>query len=782
MWRLWPGAGDGAGAGWTGGCCRPPASAGFWRLHFRPCSGFPAWRSSASRSARAGSLSYFGLDSLHGGQLGYLLSPFVLGGNGSLGLPTTNFNLPELTYSVGILPLVAFFVLAVRAATRWRRGDKGAQPLGVWLSLCVVGIVLSLGTNTPLGHLLVHIPLYGGERLQNRNMGIVDLALAVLLALFLDVLRVDEPSPHEPSAPAPFSGEHRPTLTLGERIAGATPPVLVVALIAAMVMATGPTERLLGETTLTPGLPARMAPYYGFELALATASLFVVVRERWKRPRRRRRLATAVVLADVVVFIAMASYQPAPSGVLAARSPALAALSSAAGSTAGRSAIFNPQQRTVAYPPDVLDDLGLDDLVVLHHLESVQGYGSAVSAGYEAATGAHEVENLRPSSFTTLTFDAFDLRVLATLPEYFGTVRNSPGDLALPSGGPQPPFAGRAYLEPGDIVDLGRLAPAGPWRIGPGHDTELELPGPLALDRVAVRLRGISPSAVTRLRLVVLLDSGARRAVTVKVTGEVGMARVPVGAVLAGGGALAVEVEALPAAASKVAGRPAVPLLAAVAVHIVPWGGSVPVVSRGPLLSRTWFQLDGLLQGLLPRSAWTYQGHLGAVELYRNEAAFGPAWLQPPSSPATGSPLSVTTARAPGHVVQPRRAEWQDPIDVVSDARGALLVRSEAYSPGWSVSLEPSARPVARDAPTPDALSPPVRDVGGLQGVDLPPGRWVVSWHYRSVRAEVGLLAGVLAVLGLLVLLLVASRRRQARGEPGSGEPSDLEEAEKQPA
>ena len=53
------------------------------------------------------SLAAFGAYSLSGGQLAYLVSPFVFGGNGSLGLPTTNFNLPEFTYSVGILPLVA---------------------------------------------------------------------------------------------------------------------------------------------------------------------------------------------------------------------------------------------------------------------------------------------------------------------------------------------------------------------------------------------------------------------------------------------------------------------------------------------------------------------------------------------------------------------------------------------------------------------------------------------------------------------------------------------------
>ena len=722
----------------------------------------------------SGGLSYFGLYSLGGGQLGYLFSPFVFGGNGSLGLPTTNFNLPEFTYSVGLLPLVALFSLGVGAARRRWRGGGEAQPVGVFLAMSVLGIVLALGTKTPLGHLLVHVPLYGGERLQNRNMGIVDLALSVILAFF-----VDKVSGLEPSA---VEGHQR--LTPGERFAGAIPPLLVVSLIAAMLTATASTEHLLGAKTLALGLPVRMGPYYGFELVVALVSLVVVLRERWNTPQRRRQLASAVVAADVVMFIAMASYQPAPSGALAEQSPAVAALVRAAGGVSGRSAIFNPQQRAVSYPPNALDDLGVDDLIVLHHLESVQGYGSAVSAAYEQATGSHEVENLRPLAFATPLFDSLDLRIIATLPELFGTVRASPRDLAVPAGSPEPPLTGRAYLEPGDVVDFGALPPAGPWRVAPGHVTELELPGPLAIDAVALRLRATAtvPAAAptkTRLRLVLLLSSGARQAVTLTMTSGLAVVRVPASLVVAGGGVQAIEVDPLPASASRHARSAAHPLLVAIAVHVVPWSGSVPVESGGTSPSRAWFQLDGLLQGLLPRSDWSYQGRLGAVDLYRNEKAFGQAWLQP----ATSS--KPTASRAPGSLVQPGRAEWQDPVDLVDDPKGALLVRSEAYSPGWSVTIVPAAGESRAKADATAAVSLPVRGVGVLQGVDLPPGRWIVSWHYRSVRAEVGLVAGALGLMALVLLVLGGVPnllRRRIRGKSRVALPSGLQAGRKQPA
>jgi len=716
----------------------------------------------------SGSLSYFGLYSLTGGQLGYLFSPFVFGGNGSLGLPTTNFNLPEFTYSVGLMPLVALFVLSLRAVRRRRASGGQVRPAGVWLAMAAVGIVLSLGTNTPLGHLLVHVPLYGGERLQNRNMGIVDLALSVLVALFLDMS----------GAPGSATEEASPELTVGERVAGAIPPILVVSLLGAMLVATAQTERLLGAQRLALGLPVRMAPYYAFEAAVAAAAMIVVLRRRWARPHRRRHLVAAIVVADVVVFIAMASYQPVASGVLAANSSPVAALVRAENGVPGRSAIFNPQQLAVAYPANVLDDLGLDDLVVLRHLESVQGYGSAVSAAYEDATGSHEVENLRPSAFLTPVFDALDLRVLATLPELFGTVRSSPVHLALPTGPPRPPLSGRAYLQPGDVVDLGPLPPSGPWRLEPGRAVRLDLPGPVAIDRIALRLRGAAKAATpTRLSVVVLLRSGQRRAVGVTVTNGLAFVQLPGEAVMAGGGALAVEVETAGVAALTPAGSGSAPTLAAAAVHVVPWSGSVPIVSGASSSSSRWFQLDGLLQGLLPAPDWSYEGHVGPVDLYSNGRAFGQAWLQPAASPA-----KVSASRAAGSVVQLPRAEWQDPVEVVSAPHGALLVRSEAYSPGWSVTIVPTAgasRARAEEA----SVSLPVRAVGGLQGVDLPPGRWTVTWRYRSVRAEVGLLAGVLGLMVLGLLFATGARRGRRPGLiPDVSRASDLEEVDNQPA
>src|SRR5207244_2395185 len=56
----------------------------------------------------------------------------------------------------------------------------------IWHVMALVGFVLALGGNTPAGSLLVHLPLFGGLRLQSRNILVADLALAVLLAYWAD--------------------------------------------------------------------------------------------------------------------------------------------------------------------------------------------------------------------------------------------------------------------------------------------------------------------------------------------------------------------------------------------------------------------------------------------------------------------------------------------------------------------------------------------------------------------------------------------------------------------
>ncbi len=132
--------------------------------------------------------AYFGLGSLRASWTILLLVPNLFGGNAIFGQPAfaTGYNLPEVTGYVGLLPIAAFFTLAVRSIGR--RSDPRARDWRPWIVLAVAGLLLSWGTFTPLGHVFAQIPFYNKVRLDSRSLGIVDLALCVAFGFFLELV------------------------------------------------------------------------------------------------------------------------------------------------------------------------------------------------------------------------------------------------------------------------------------------------------------------------------------------------------------------------------------------------------------------------------------------------------------------------------------------------------------------------------------------------------------------------------------------------------------------
>ena len=107
----------------------------------------------------ASSVALFNSGSLPHRWLLLMLVPDLLGGSGSLGQPAffANYNLAEVTGYVGILPLVAAAALLGRLRLRPRLPEWA-----VWHVTALVGFVLALGGNTPVGSLLVHLPSSAG--------------------------------------------------------------------------------------------------------------------------------------------------------------------------------------------------------------------------------------------------------------------------------------------------------------------------------------------------------------------------------------------------------------------------------------------------------------------------------------------------------------------------------------------------------------------------------------------------------------------------------------------
>jgi uncharacterized membrane protein YfhO len=86
-----------------------------------------------------------------------------------------------------------------------------------------------------------------------------------------------------------------------------------------------------------------------------------------------------------------------------------------------------------------------------------------------------------------------------------------------------------------------------------------------------------------------------------------------------------------------------------------------------------------------------------------------------------------------------------------------VLVRSEAYLPGW--------RATALNQKTGQTLELPVSRSGLIEKVTVPAGQWTVHFHYHAPYIELSLivsLASIVALGGVATTLWV--RRRQSRG------------------
>lgn len=690
---------------------------------------------------------FFGAGSLDLGHLAsFLLVPYLFGGNGNFGLPTYagTYNLPELTIGTGVLATVAFMAylptVALAAARRvaparrlagralptsWapRRAPHGgagaARPasptasagrrLGVWYALAIVGALLTLGSTTPLGQVLVHIPLFGGERLQNRNAAMIDLAFVVLLAFLIDDLL-----------------ERREAGLLHRWWAKALCLVPLAATAVLVLLGYADPAGMRAFDGVSPAqtwLFTSMTVDNLWQLAIVAGATALVLRPQAVSTRRGRRALALLVVADLGLFLANASYAGAPNSLLSGSSAATATVARLTGQ--GRVAVYDPLNESPVEGPRFLQQLGAPDLNVLERLDSVQGYGSVVSSAYDQATSTHGYENLSVAGLSGRTFDTLDLQTLLTVPSALATVL-APGQGPPAPGSPVPGAATSAAA-----VGTPAAVVGGPYRLAGHHSRTFLLPSPAPVRSVQLELapppRGQGAPA---LRVDLAAPSARSHGATLRVT------------------ALA-AVHGLHAVATFAGRRPVLSV-------IVRNDGARPVTLEAVVADAGQpaerLALDGPLQGVLRPTHWKYETTVGSLMAWRNLRAAGRAWLQP-----AGARAADPAQRAPGAVRTVTSSPAGSSTTVVSTSRPALLVRSEAYATGWTARLTPLG-----GGPT-KAVT--VRPLGVVQAVPVPPGRYEVTWRYAPASVLAGLLASVLGAMGLAGALFVAwstSRRRGA--------------------
>lgn len=384
------------------------------------------------------SAAYSAAGSLKASELLLLLVPHLLGG-GPLGLASYagNYNMAELDAYVGILALAAVLGLLSRITT------PGAKRARVWFVVLGLGIVLALGSHTPIQSLIHRLPIVRDERLPSRALILVDLALAVLLGYWADDL-LKEP--------------RRPGLRLDLELVA---PLCVLGVVVATVAVGRPFARFVSGSLAPVWSRAAVAPYLVVTVVLAIVVCGFLLLATRLTPRGRAVVLSAIVAADLVVFLAnQSSLAPIDAGAVGPPTTLSSTLATRL-SPNGRFAIVDPARDGGI----ALDRIGAPDLNLFHHLGSVQGYGALTWGPYADETGSHGQDVLAPRVLRSSLARELDLKIVLTVPsELLG---NSPAIVSLDRGGTIERYFGETV--PVTEVTLRAVS----TRVGPGEIARL---------------------------------------------------------------------------------------------------------------------------------------------------------------------------------------------------------------------------------------------------------------------------------------------------------------------
>jgi len=669
--------------------------------------------------------------------------PYLQGGLGALGQPQYFglSNLPEVGFYVGLLPIVATLALC---SPRWKQWLPPAERR-TWYGIIVVGAVAAMAAGTPLDHLISHIPLYGRQRDQGRNILQVDFAACALLAWWVD-------------------GGQRPA---GERT---RPEILAVCSIGAVAAAAGlwltisPSSLWHALGAFAP--PASQLGSIGAGVALtgglaAVTGAIVLARSRMSRLRWLS-LVTVFVAADLTLFAGSTSLTASQVIPSSNRPGTLMQLITENLSPTGRYAVFDPD---IFYPSTIVE-AGEPDVGVMTGLPSVEGYGAIVDGAYSRDTGTHARANIGEGDLANGVFRPLDLQVmLAPAEEFLLPIK------AMPSAGMPAPLT--------PVIELPGTDPVLPAGSEPVAQELLpavvpQSPrSPIAAGTYKGWFFGtdISPTAAS----LVLSTPSAGQVV------RVGL--VSTGPPLSSSGSAPgtegrspdqfidwQSPQTLPTGLSTVAlnlsARPGVGL--AVEVVSGPGLGPVQLAIRADGHA---FAVDGPLASALTPTTWFDVASVDHFTVFRTESTPVSVWAAKVDS---DSPNGITQVPASIHVVA---SGYDDNATIeIRTSATAVLTRSVAWDPGWRARIVTGTTALADLAGKVSAGSLPgarpvaLHQVGLVQGVTVPAGLSLVQFSYEPPGFSTGVALGIasagLGIAGWMTVAALGRRRRRLRCPP----------------
>lgn len=697
----------------------------------------------------------------------HLALPYINGTSTNFGTPTYqgNYNLPEVTIGMGFIALAAAFsylpLLIKQLLSRQfrklvkllkKREPKKSithyhRPLGVWYLIGVIGLFLTMGEYTAIGHLLFHVPLFGGERLQNRNAELIDLSLSILLAFFID----DHITKKLPETSAPTAARNATPASLAtrlQRILSVLPLISSIAFIIFAYAAPLTFEKKISLHVRTAGFYDALDPYLIPTLIIAvliTAYLLF----GWKLKYNWRNAVLFVLLvADLGIYPAFTGYQTFDLASITKNSPVTKAVASITG-RGGRTALYNQTFFSPGAYPDATGQLGIPDINIWQNLLSIQGYGSAVGTDYQNITNTHRLEGLQATELDGNVYNYLNLKTMMAAPISFG--EDIPPYSAIPVSGGAPVTATGL---PGPTADAPAPAPGatGPIVIRPHTNKIFFL-----------------PYVHTVRRVTVVTDNISTKNITIGVAPGKIIADTTIGTLYSANNSQGVHYRTgmrarhfLPSVTQPVFDREVHITFTPTQANAIKISddssqtlivGAVVVVTKKP---DTRFLTDGSLEGNLNPKQWAFAGVLEGFSIFVNSDNNGLAWLQDGKSisPESHSLLqkagikngTVKLISSPG-ALSPRYS--------VNSKHKQLLIVSEAYAPGWKAYLTSST--------THSTVVRTVKEFGLIDSISIPAGHYTVKLVYAPTALLEGIILSAASILIIICCAIIIFRLKKRK-------------------
>lgn len=352
-----------------------------------------------------------------------IFAPYLFGGPGAT--PIRGYYGPftweEVTIYPTVGPLIALFSTIGRTFKR-----VVESKLVPYICMAVIGTILALGSYTPLESLLYHIPLYGEQRLQGRNILTLNVAIFAFFAIWLDGIL-------SKSAKRTKMG---PWLSF-------LPALAVLVLYLAYFSSPGFLANFLHASTLVPAIPTMDVAIVGaisLAVALVSGLVYFVIQRDPRQPAKG--LLLAIIALDLAVFNLFGGLGTATHlSQFTSSSKPITYLHSLIGHDS-RFAIYDPQ----LYDFSQLNTLGEPDLNIGAGNHSIGGYSSLSLGNYETATQTHTQNSLNPPLLASPLMDTLGTKVIITNWHYLITQYGSSTAVPLPyfylpeyAGSPSPP-------------------------------------------------------------------------------------------------------------------------------------------------------------------------------------------------------------------------------------------------------------------------------------------------------------------------------------------------------